>query len=98
MKKIKQSVDVTFTCVELREAIVMVPVMDALVSSLVVNEPIRIGNKDLCPEEAIKVYEVLARLGFCTSDGETPEISLPEAENPAVSKGFRFTTEPKIGE
>lgn len=79
MKKIKQSVDVDFSCISIQDAIKMVPLMDLLQDALKKQAPIRCGTQEsygeLPPELLIGAYKVLRELGFCSSIEEDPEIT-----------------------
>lgn len=74
MKSIKQTVETSFTCIEIQDAIAVVPVMDALTMALEAQESVQIGGIEISAEAALNIYKTLRNVGFCNSIGRDPEI------------------------
>lgn len=75
MKSIKQTVETSFTCIEISDAIVIVPIMDALTVAIEEQETIKIGNCEVPAEFALRMYKTLRNVGFCNSMGKDPEVA-----------------------
>lgn len=69
MKKIKQTVETNFIGIEIKDAVIMAPLMDELKSSLVYNHAFTINGIETTKELASKMFDTLAELGFVCSDG-----------------------------
>ena len=74
MKSIEQTAEVSFTCIEISDAIIVIPIMDALATSLETQENVRIGGIEISAEIALNIYRTLRNVGFCNSMGKDPEI------------------------
>lgn len=64
MKKIRQQVETSFVGIELKDAVIMAPIMDELARVVKTNEEFRLNS--LCAE---KIFNVLAEIGFVCTDG-----------------------------
>lgn len=69
MKKIRQEVETFFTGIEIKDAIIMIPIMDELKSSLTYGHAFTINGNEISKEYASKMFDTLAELGFVCSDG-----------------------------
>lgn len=69
MKKIRQQVETNFIGIELSDAIVIAPLMDALRTSIGDEREIRINDCNISYNHACKMYVTLANMGFVCTDG-----------------------------
>lgn len=67
MKKIKNTVEVQYSAIELQDAIIMLPIMDALLTSVEKNESLEMGDYCLSPEHSKAALHILGQLGFCSA-------------------------------
>lgn len=74
MKKIKQQVETSFVGIEIKDAIVIAPIMDELKSSLIYDHVFTMNG--LSKEHIRKMFNTLAELGFVCTDGtnDIPEL------------------------
>lgn len=91
MKNIRQAEEVIYTTPTFQDAIIMLPLMDQVY--LDACREITVETYDNLPEEekklyrtpwtgnipnAVKVYDILTSMGFCTSHGEKLKVSLQQ--------------------
>lgn len=76
MKKIKQQVETSFVGIEIKDAIVIAPIMDELKSSLIYGHTFTMNGNELTEEHVRKIFDTLAELGFVCTDGtnDIPEL------------------------
>ncbi len=75
MKSIRQSVETQFSAIEINDVIKLLPIMDAVCTSLDKNKELEFRINDetfmIFPIEHLKeVYTILRNLGFCNSLGK----------------------------
>lgn len=89
MKTIKQNVEVNFNCIEFQDALILAPLMDQVYDCACKEMSVKAYN-ELPKEEraqyrtpwtgninnAVRVYEILTAMGFCTSHGNPLEANL----------------------
>lgn len=77
MKTLKQQIEISFKLLNFTDKVIMLPIMDALASSIKRKIFLRICNKaineDIDQKQAKKIFKVLSDLGCRTSLGENYE-------------------------
>lgn len=71
MKRIEQTVKTSFVGIELKDAVLMIPVMDSLQNSICTNTPFTLNGMELSSEVALRMYMLLSDIGFVCSDGSS---------------------------
>lgn len=69
MKKIRQQVETSFVGIELKDAVIMAPIMDELARVVKTNEEFRLNSLCAEPKMAEKIFNVLAEIGFVCTNG-----------------------------
>ena len=82
MKSIRQSVEAQFNAVEISDVIKLLPIMDAVCTSLDKNKELEFRINDqmfvtVSIEHLKEIYTILRNLGFCNSLGKDLKNYLP---------------------
>lgn len=83
MKKIKQQVETSFVEIEIKDAIVIAPIMDELKSSLIYGHVFTMNGNELSKEHVRKMFNTLAELGFVCTDGTN---DIPELDQTSINR------------
>lgn len=83
MKKIKQQVETSFVGIEIKDAIVIAPIMDELKSSLIYGHVFTMNGNEMSKEHVRKMFNTLAELGFVCTDGTN---DIPELDQTSINR------------
>ena len=74
MKSLRENIPVAFNCIEIKDAIAVVPLMNSLIEAISNQQEFHMNSAALSPYETLNLYVVLRKLGFCSTITEEPEI------------------------